>query len=225
MQVDPIELTLKGPETNPLKLNPLSNFAFNFNLRRHNPVRLRPCGNTSHGALCWGCAWREVDARGCCPFDRRPLAATDLVADEEARGLVAEDLAAAQAAEGGGGGGGDGGGGGGCGGGGGEGVRGGGGCGGGGGGGGGGGVRGGGAEEHSAATVVDIEVAAGTVESGGGVAVTRPKERERDRAQRTSSIRELGQRGERSGRGSKRGAAGETDPAPPLRRSKRNKRG
>jgi len=55
--VDPINPTLKAPGTNRLKLKsdePLTNFAFNFNLRRYNPVRLRPCGNTSHGGLCWG---------------------------------------------------------------------------------------------------------------------------------------------------------------------------
>ena len=39
MQVDPIKPTLKAPGTKRLKVNcvvPLSNFAFNFNLRRYN---------------------------------------------------------------------------------------------------------------------------------------------------------------------------------------------
>ena len=39
MQVDPIRPTLKAPRTKRLKLNcgePLSNYAFNFNLRRYN---------------------------------------------------------------------------------------------------------------------------------------------------------------------------------------------
>ena len=39
VQIDPIKPTLKAPGTKRLKLNydePLSNFAFKFNLRRHN---------------------------------------------------------------------------------------------------------------------------------------------------------------------------------------------
>jgi hypothetical protein len=41
VQVDPIKLTLKAPVTKLLKLkcdDPLSNFAFNFNLRRYTTV-------------------------------------------------------------------------------------------------------------------------------------------------------------------------------------------
>jgi hypothetical protein len=41
VQVDPIKPTLKAPGTKRLKLQydePLSNFAFNFNLRRYTPA-------------------------------------------------------------------------------------------------------------------------------------------------------------------------------------------
>jgi hypothetical protein len=44
VQVDPIELTLKAPGIKRLNLKcdePLSNYAFRFNLRRYNPDVLR----------------------------------------------------------------------------------------------------------------------------------------------------------------------------------------
>ncbi len=48
VQVDPIKPTLKAPGTKRLKLEydePLSNFAFKFNLRRYSPVH-RPMRRT-----------------------------------------------------------------------------------------------------------------------------------------------------------------------------------
>ena len=61
----------------------------------HKPVKLRTC---CHPPLCWGCARREVDARGVCPFDRRPLVADDLLPDEPARAAVKKFIDAAAAA-------------------------------------------------------------------------------------------------------------------------------
>ena len=53
VQVDPIKPTLKAPGTKRLKLKcdePLSNFAFNFNLRRYNLVTADDFGRGLHSS-------------------------------------------------------------------------------------------------------------------------------------------------------------------------------
>jgi hypothetical protein len=69
VQVDPIKPTLKAPETKRLKLKydePLSNFAFNFNLRRFSWCRARGprrCATCSPACATWqgGCLHGHFD--------------------------------------------------------------------------------------------------------------------------------------------------------------------